>query len=570
MPRRNGRRPPEVFPYRRVRRSACRVARLTTGLGVIGFVGPHRSHGRAAACLPSQGPCSLALPQGEPERRILRTSLRLVTYNALSMVEDTARGFSERPTLVRAQLQALRPTFVGIQEARRGRLCKTVGSFPVVSSQAQHNCFGCRCQLWVNADTQVLPHGKAILPKHLAVCVSDPHILTVAIGNGAFRATVIVAHAQGTQATVEVRRAWWKRLAGIIGAAKSEVILLAGANAKVGSCVSEYIGPGGFPEQQDDNGVLLHRLLAEASLFLPASFCEVDHSHATRAGHRIEYVAVPIAWRRTIVGAFACRDFDPFVRGEDRCPVVLDCETVLATGELKGTRGPAIDLAKTTDPVAVANFATRLRALPAIPWDVPVDARTETLGHRIRAAATAAFPCDREPRPFKPYISAGTFKIIGYRKMLQRNLRSARAGRCTPLRWPATQAAFCVSLDAYADVGILAFTLSSMRALTMEAAGPVPWIHAMAEHLGLTHRLLNDLIRVDRVAFLERTSDSFGPAMSAGAGKQAWRAIRVHFRAPGQVLGSGRRSPGTTGFGRSAGFGPGRHRLHHAQSFCGG
>ena len=253
---------------------------------------------------PTRARTSWPYPQSEPDRRVKRTGLRLVTYNALSMVEDTARGFSERPALVRAQLHNLGPTFVGIQEARCGRLCKTSGPFLVVSSQSQRNALG--WQLWINIDPAALPYGRAISAKHLAVRVSEPRILAVAVDNGAFKAFVVVLHAPGTQATLEVRRAWWRRVAGVISDAKAEVILLADANARLGSCASEHVGPGGFPERQDDSGGLFHQLLAEASLFLPASFCEIDAGHATRAQHRIDYIAVPLVWRCTVTASFTC------------------------------------------------------------------------------------------------------------------------------------------------------------------------------------------------------------------------------------------------------------------------
>ena len=496
----------------------------------------HRLQGSAACafpevldgCLrsePARCRTSWPYPQSEPDQRVKRARLRLVTYNALSMVEDTARGFTERPALIRAQLHAMRPTFVGIQEARCGRLCKLSGPFLVVSSQAQHNALG--CQLWINADPAALPYGRAISARHLAVRVSEPRILAVTIDNGAFRAFVVVVHAPGSRTPLEDRKAWWRRLTGVISDAKAEVILLADANARLGSCTSEHVGPGGFPERQDDSGDLFHQLLAETSLFLPATFCEVDASHATRAQHRIDYVAVPLAWAHTVASAFTGRDFDTLVRCEDHYPVIIDCETVMAAGRLSGHRKPAFDPAKVADPAAVADFVARLRATPAIPWSVPVDLHAEMLCDAILAAAAAAFPRDRARRPFKPYISCLTLRVVAFRKMLQRYLRRARACNCEQFRWAATRAAFCVGLDGFEDFGPLTFSCSSLRALTLAAHRPHEWVQAMVEHLRLTHCLVGDLVRADRVAFLEGIAGGFGPAMSAGAGRKAWRAVRV-------------------------------------------
>jgi len=348
----------------------------------------------------------------------------------------------------------------------------------------------------------------------------------VAIDNGAFRATVVVAHARG-KATADVRKAWWSRLTDVIRGARSEVLLLIDANARVGSVTSDSIGPGGFPQQQDDNGELFHQLLSESSLLLPATFCEIDPSHATRAGHRTDFVATPFSWKHTVKGAFTRHDFDPLVRFEDRYPAVVDFETTLPTGKLRGLNGPSLDAARTTDPATVADFAVRLRDLPAIPWITPVDAHVDLLSRGIREAASAAFPRDNKVKSFKPYICDATSKVVRFRKMLQRNLRRVRSGRYTLIRWPATQAAFSACLEDFTDVEVLGLAMYCLRALTLEAEGPEPWAPTVAGHLSLLHGLMAGLTKADRAAFLETVAVSFGPAMSRGAGKAAWKAIRT-------------------------------------------
>jgi len=261
----------------------------------------------------------------------------------------------------------------------------------------------------------VLPHGKAISPKHLAIRTSEARILEVAIDNGAFRATVVVAHAHG-KATAEVRKAWWGHLTDVIRGAKSEVLLLIYTSARVGSCTSDSIGLGGFPQQQDVNGEMFHHVLAESSLMLPATFADIDPCHATRAGHRIDFIAAPMSWRHTVKGAFTCHDFDPLVRFEVHHLVVVDFETTLLAGKLKGCHAPAFDANKTIDPVAMADFAARLRDSPAIPWNTPVDSHVDMFSRGIREAAAAAFPRDMEVKPFKPYISAVTLKVVRLRE----------------------------------------------------------------------------------------------------------------------------------------------------------
>ena len=251
------------------------------------------------------------------------TKTRFITYNPQSMLDNTTKGFTFRPYHMRTQLAALKPSFAGMQESRDEAFQRRIGL--CFSSGSLKGVLG--CQFLINADAQHLPGKKPILFKHTSVAHSDPRLLMVIMDNGYHSGTYIVGHAPQNTAPLAVRRAWWAQLRQLVAKASSDVTLFIDAYGQLGSIVDQYVGPGGFPQQQDHNGSALHRLLIDFDLFVPSTFVEIHADHATHTNNRIDYIVVPKTWKIKVALCTTIRDFDPCVAKEDHWPSVLELET---------------------------------------------------------------------------------------------------------------------------------------------------------------------------------------------------------------------------------------------------
>ena len=130
--------------------------------------------------------------------------IRYISYKPQSMLDVTTRGMSQRPRHIREQLASCNPAFVGMQETRDDEFQRRMGQFLVTSSPSNKRVLG--CQFLVNTETALLPSGRPILFKHMAVACSEPRFVAANIDNGAHTGSYIVAHAPQNSASSAERR----------------------------------------------------------------------------------------------------------------------------------------------------------------------------------------------------------------------------------------------------------------------------------------------------------------------------------------------------------------------------
>ena len=95
---------------------------------------------------------------------------------------------------------------------------------------------------------------------------------------------------------------WWAELDQVLRSVRKDgelCILLADANARVGSSCSPFVGPEGA-EEENPSGFELHQFLATQDLSLPATFeseCGGSGTWTWKSPrgfrHRLDYVGVP-------------------------------------------------------------------------------------------------------------------------------------------------------------------------------------------------------------------------------------------------------------------------------------
>lgn len=223
------------------------------------------------------------------------------TANVLTLYQNRA----EHGRGITARLEALLKAFdhegimvVGVQETRSQMQGHTTClEYHVLASPATAKGVG-GVQLWVRRKWKT--HKGIIHISHadLRILHADPQFMVVKLAHDDLRLIFLVGHAPNCP-TFDAATTYWNRLSHAIPPALRSWPLIGfiDANARVGSIVSEVIGPFG---QEDENlpGECFHQWLHDQSLFLPQTFEAHHHgdhdtwTHSSGATARLDYIAV--------------------------------------------------------------------------------------------------------------------------------------------------------------------------------------------------------------------------------------------------------------------------------------
>ena len=386
-----------------------------------------------------------------------------------------------------------------------------------------------------------------------------------------FQCTIAVAHAPHSGEALAARDAWWadlsRRLSG-----QPDLVLLVDANGRLGSSTSAAVGNGGFCQDEDSNGGLLHRSLLELGLCVPATFGPLDASAFTWVSnggcvHRIDYVAVPSDWgydsrqcaradvapRRAIPLASDANLPEDFSHADGHsCDVQVvdsagdweDHSLVSLTAHFVVKLAPqstrwrvgGVDRAALIDPVRCASFQEAVRSIPPVPWHVSVDEHERSAASAVCAAAKVAFGLpSRHPR--KEYVDPPAWDLIRDRRTVKMWCRERRAPAASRgLRSPTTPTAAFVCewaalrLDGLA-LGQRVFLELAMRA-SLISAGDCPLggeeglFDAFRFFLRHSGGVLKGHLKAACNAFLEVTAQELAAAQAADAHALAWHKLR--------------------------------------------
>ena len=161
---------------------------------------------------------------------------------------------------------------LGVQEASSPPGARVVDGYIVLSSGSDKGTLG--CELW--ADTES-PYASADGKDYcfgmsgFVAIFASPRVLVVHVTARCLQCTAVVAHAPHSGVNAADRDVWWDDLARRL-AGQPDVVLLVDANARLGSSVSRSVGSGGFCQQENVSGNLLHRTLVELDMRVPATF----------------------------------------------------------------------------------------------------------------------------------------------------------------------------------------------------------------------------------------------------------------------------------------------------------
>lgn len=179
-----------------------------------------------------------------------------------------------RAEFLRAEFERLEYVAIGLQETRLAlNGVHSTPNFVAVYAAADKGQLG--DALWLS---RTCAHGSDAVgpcffaPHNVALLVGNPRLLAVHIHTRILRCNVIVAHAPHQLASAETKASYWASVKQCVPTHLRmwPCILLADANAAVGSRTSQHVGAANATPQ-NENGEFLHDVLEHFSLALPAT-----------------------------------------------------------------------------------------------------------------------------------------------------------------------------------------------------------------------------------------------------------------------------------------------------------
>ncbi|CAE7219920.1 Pol, partial [Symbiodinium sp. CCMP2456] len=369
-------------------------------------------------------------------------SCTFVSFNTLTLF-DPAVPAGRRPRteqqgllisgkrdLLKSQFTKAKVWAAGLQETRlpssevlpdRDFLMLSAGA----SEQGHHGC-----SLWFNLALPYAHEGAKVHKlrrEHVVVTGASPRHLQVQVCAPRLRLTILVAHGPSSAKDhgAEAETFWKERAADLRDRTEgSEIVILADANAHIGSLPTEAIG-GHDPEEENPAGAAFHSCLLDVDCMLPSTFPHFHsgpsitwHTPATFAtGHRLDYVAVPRSWANFAMRSWVWESFESLQTRQDHQPVCLQVlfgKALPTEAYCKSTRRaprPSLDVR--------GHFVQQREAFLAAlgaqglhcPWHVAVDEHCERVSQPIVCAAASI--CEQQPvRPRQPYLQPDTLRLV--------------------------------------------------------------------------------------------------------------------------------------------------------------
>ena len=360
--------------------------------------------------------------------------------------------------------------------------------------------------------------SPSISEESIRIVHVDTEFLVVHIKDTTFRCCFVVCHAphQGLPDATILR--WWRQLDDQIlqkFGCEDPLILMGDMNARIGSILSEHVGPH-QPDPETLTGQALHQFLQQWSLWLPCTWPEHHlgeagtwyHSNGTPG--RLDYCALPLAWRDFTVSTqslpeLSLRDL------HDHVPTILHCQGM---GTFKSLPAPNTAKPKRidfSDPAVLLKFEKAFEHLPPADWQCDVHLHAEHLQNCI-STASLDLATTRFRRRKRGCLQNDTWDQItnkqSARKLFYSSVLEKRRHFLACFFW-AWRNHF-VNYDYHAK-SFLRMSLECQR------------------HYSLLLRLgnqVNTMIRRDEKLFYENLSSRFRDCDRPGFQKELWREVK--------------------------------------------
>ncbi|CAK0899702.1 unnamed protein product [Prorocentrum cordatum] len=408
---------------------------------------------------------------------------------------------------------------------------KVAEDFLVLSSGLEKGSLG--CELHVNLQAVYARVGEVehwIQPQQVRVLYSDPRALIVAVQAKFFDENAAALHAPRSKHKPEVRKAWWAHARQLMARWKP-TILLADANARVGSVEDEGVGGCGLQQKEDDNGGDFRELLdlgghvALNTVLLHDQGCTwVSHAGAR---HRLDYVTTSAARRQYAKKVWVDYAFDSQRLKDDHFPVVRRFEYQVVK-KVKAHGAPRMGPRKLSDLEAKGAFARELNELPVCAWEVGAEEHSVAVTETMLNAAKRHFGQDPFT-PFKPYVSRQVMGLVRLRRWGVKVIRGSRQGNWDIARIFAWSFGPRVAdfVRAQCEWSLHASNLEEICSQVVATVLPVAClVDAIRFFLDQTRQVLRDCSMRDRISEVEDLAQETMSSRESGDASNEWQKAK--------------------------------------------
>ena len=269
--------------------------------------------------------------------------------------------------------------------------------------------------------------------QHVRVTHADSELLLVCAKIKGVDLLLISGHAPHSGHPADTISAFWRQLAQLVKPHFDRhlpIICGLDANAHFAEAAEPYIGDVGLEKKTDHGAVCFLEFLRRFSLFLPSTFDRHHdgrhatwHSHATGAGARCDYFAIPLAWGQAFVRTQVLHTLDTSMAGADHSPLALDCKIVLKIDK-------ALGFSHRFDRDALLNAKPEqldkvFRDIQVPNWQEDPDVHAMQLSTQVQKNLQEVFPV-RQSKPRASYISSETCNIRCARLKLRDKIRNLK------------------------------------------------------------------------------------------------------------------------------------------------
>ena len=456
-------------------------------------------------------------------------SLSFVSYNVQTLFDPTAPAGKVKRSqgqglFIAGKRDLLKKQFldkdiwaVGLQETRLPNTEVLPDKYFIMLSAAANDAGQYGCSIWFNCHKPYASeNGKRhyLRREHIVVTTTSPRCLQVQIDAPRLTLTIAVLHGPSTPRgpTAEAQEFWAARAREWQARSDgSDIVLLADANAHLGSVPTEAVGDLDM-EPENAAGEEFHSCLLAQDLFLPSTFSSMHVGPSFTwcgpgddgAKHRLDYVVLPRAWAGFAVSSLVLQDFEALQSRQDHFPVCLYVVfgKALPAAAYTTTTRKACRPAQVTGEKQLAQRSTFVAALashaPTV-WSEGIDQHCQAASTALCQAAEAVVDPPRQV-PRQPYLQPDTLGLVRRRMDVRRYLIAEQKELDRRLRM----------------LGFAAFVLHTRRLSFTAGARTAAstWLYDMdysiARALDMLRWLTRSIrvtVRRDRVAYLQGLVD---------------------------------------------------------------
>lgn len=306
-------------------------------------------------------------------------------------------------------------------------------------------CYGAQLAFAKNIPYGFTPSGCPLYwtMKHFRIVASTPRYLAILVDAPALKLLCISAHAPHGGADDKTMLDWWQDLHQAIPAKLRSVPIWIGidANARVGSIVTQAIGPCGA-EEQDDNGEHFQNFLSERALWVPATWSQFQTGPSKTWTHpgtgkqsRNDYIAISDFLQCTECTTWVVEEVDISTVREDHAPVgILFTFTALRPSPPSGRLRVQFDreqmVAQLQSPRG-SSFLAEVGSTLNIPWTIGVHEHYDKLASHVTAHVCQPFRKTAK-KPIKSHMTPTTWELVCEKQQVRLDLKlhNKRANLC--------------------------------------------------------------------------------------------------------------------------------------------